>query len=56
VRLIGYLKINVMNTVQYFTHMCASQIPQLSTSQPAGALPQAPTEELFGLAAVILYV
>jgi hypothetical protein len=42
--------------VQYFTHKGASQIPQLSSSQLAGALPQAPTEEPFRLAAVILYV
>jgi hypothetical protein len=33
--------------------MCAAQIPQLSTSQLADALPQAPTEEIFRLAAVI---
>jgi len=42
--------------VQYFTHMCASQIPQLPTIQLADIWPQAPTEELFMLATVILYV
>jgi hypothetical protein len=43
------------NVSSILIHMCASQIPELSTSQLAGALPLAPTE-LFRLAAVILCV
>jgi hypothetical protein len=40
----------------YTLPKCASQVPQLSTSKLVAALPEVPTEELFRLAAVILYV